>query len=76
MSLFPLPIFRMIEFQAIRGSPSPIGMKMTDAKEANIHYRRVILKLSGESLADGGGRGLQHRAAHAGAGPEEPNSPM
>ena len=39
---------------------------MTDATEASdgvIHYRRVILKLSGESLADGGGRGINPEEA-------------
>ena len=36
---------------------------MTDATEASIHYRRVILKLSGESLADGGGRGIDPEEA-------------
>ncbi|MCD0459474.1 UMP kinase [Roseiconus lacunae] len=31
---------------------------MTDRNESNLQYRRVILKLSGESLADSGGRGI------------------
>ncbi|MDB4678859.1 UMP kinase [Rhodopirellula sp.] len=39
---------------------------MTDATDSDnqpIHYRRVILKLSGESLADGGGRGISAQEA-------------
>ncbi len=40
-------------------------MTSTDQSHADLRYRRVILKLSGESLADAGGRGINGDEAAA-----------